>query len=224
MKKFVLASALCTGLAATSLSAHAYEGMGLGVGAKVGTLGYGLELSKGITDYVNVRAGFNTYSYSTSKSESDVDYDLDADWRTTGLMLDVHPLAGSFRLTLGYVSNGNKITMKARPSAATYDIGGTTYNSADVASLTGKVTFGNGLFYGLGWGNAGDGKGLGFSFELGMLRQTPDLSLDLQLEPAAAVLYPNLEQDVAREEADAQKDLEDFDNYPVIAVGISYSF
>ena len=153
------------------------SGMGLGVGAHVSTLGYGLDLSKSITDNFSARVGFNTYSFSDTEIEDDIQYDLDLDWQTVGVFADWHPFASSFRLTLGYFNNGNEISMAATPSG-TYTIGDVTYNASEVGNLTGSASFGNGLFYGIGWGNAAKGKGFGFMFEAGILQQ--DVSLSLQ--------------------------------------------
>lgn len=199
------------------------EGLGIGVGAKFGTLGYGLDLSKNITDNFNVRIGMNQYSLSDTDTQDDVKYDMELDWNTLGLFADYHPFGGTFRLTLGYVNNSNKISMSAVPTA-TYDIGGSTYTAAEIGSLAGDVTFGNGLFYGLGWGNAAKGKGFGFSFEAGIMQQEPDLNLDLNLTAVGQAAHPTAAQDVAAEEKKAQDDLDDFNQYPVIALGISYGF
>ncbi len=199
------------------------EGLGIGVGAKFGTLGYGIDLSKNMTDKFNVRLGLNQYSLSDTDTQDDIEYDMDLDWNTLGLFADYHPFGGAFRLTLGYVNNNNEISMVAVPSG-TYDIGGVTYTAADIGSLSADVTFGNGIFYGLGWGNAAKGKGFGFSIEAGILQQDPDLNIDLNLTAAGQLAHPTAAQDVAAEEKKAEDDLDEFSQYPVVAVGVSYGF
>lgn len=215
MKKLLTAAAAATMLGASSIAVAE-----MGVGVKAGTLGYGAEFTYGINDSFNARLGLNTYSFDDTDTQDDIEYDMDMDWQSTGAYLDWHPFQGSFRLTVGYILNKNEIGMKATPSG-TYDIGGTTYTDAEIGNLTGAVDFGNGLFYGLGWGNAGDGKGLGFILELGVLQQAPDLSLAAS-GPIAS--DPTFQQDLSREQKDAQDDLDDFDQYPVISLGLSYSF
>jgi len=198
------------------------EGLGLGVGAKAGTLGYGVELTKSFTDRINGRLGLNSYSASDSTTESGIDYDIDLNLKTTTAMLDFHPFKGSFRLSLGYVANSNSFDMLAQPVSGSYDINGTTYTEAQVGNLLGDVTFGSGMYAGIGWGNAGDGKGLGFSVDLGVFQQgSPDLSMSATGPIAADPTFAaNLQSEIDA----AEKDLEDFQQYPVIAVGLTYSF
>ncbi|MCW8840804.1 MAG: hypothetical protein OQL05_03250 [Gammaproteobacteria bacterium] len=193
----------------------------MGVGVKAGTLGFGAELTYGISESFNARLGLNSYSFSDTDSYDDIEYDMDLDWQSSGLFLDWHPFQGTFRLTLGYLLNSNEIAMVSTPSS-TYDIGGVSYDAADVGKLNGAVDFGDGIFYGLGWGNAGNAKGLGFIFELGVLQQSPDLAL----KASGGTLSddPTFQENLRREERDAQDDLDDFDQYPVVSLGISYSF
>lgn len=215
MKKLFTAAAAGLMLGASQMAAAE-----TGLGVKLGTLGYGAEFTYGINKSFNARLGLNSYSYSETDTQDDIEYDMDMDWQTTGAFLDWHPFEGSFRLSLGYMFNKNEIGMEA-VSTSEYEVGGTTYSREEIGTLNGSVNFGDGLFYGLGWGNAGDGKGLGFIFELGMLQQSPELSLE------ASGPVSNLEsfqQDLQREERDAQQDLEEFDQYPVISLGLSYSF
>lgn len=193
----------------------------MGVGVKTGTLGHGAEFTVGLTDSLNARVGLNGQSFSQTEIEGDIKYDLDLDWQTVGAFLDWHPMNNGFRLSLGYMQNNNEIGMEAKP-AGNYVIGNQTYTAAEVGKLTGTVKFDDGLFYGLGWGNAADGKGLGFVIELGILQQMP--SLDLKSSGGLVSDDPSFQAELKKEEDKAQDDLEDFDQYPVIAIGLSYSF
>lgn len=192
----------------------------MGVGVKAGTLGYGAELSFGLTDALNARVGLNSLTFSDTETQDGIDYDMDLGLHTTGAFLDWHPMKNPFRLTLGYMINNNEFDMKAK-SSGSYTIGDQTYTAAQVGTLSGNVNFDNGLFYGIGWGNAADGKGLGFVFELGMLQQTPSLELD-----ANGILAndPTFQAELRKEEKSAQDDLDDLEQYPVISLGLSYSF
>jgi hypothetical protein len=51
-----IASALC-------LSAGSALAVDVGVGAKAGTLGAGLDLTLGVTEKINLRGGFNQFSF-----------------------------------------------------------------------------------------------------------------------------------------------------------------
>lgn len=212
-------------MTAALLSAGAAQAdAGLGLGVKAGTLGLGAEITKSFTETINGRVGFNSYKFTTSGKEGDVDYDIDMKWQSTALLLDWHPGGGSFRLTAGYMLNGNKLDMKAKPTG-TYDIGGTPYDASEIASLTGSVTFSNGPYVGLGWGNAGKA-GFGFSVELGAVYQgAPDVTLSSQCSASALVCNDStLAEDLAREQQKAKDSLDSFKWYPQIAIGISYGF
>lgn len=208
-------------MTAALLSAGAAQAdAGLGLGVKAGTLGLGAEITKSFTETINGRVGFNSYKFTTSGKEGDVDYDIDMKWQSTALLLDWHPGGGSFRLTAGYMLNGNKLEMTAKPSA-NYDIGDNNYAVGDVGTLTGTVDMDNGPYVGLGWGNAGK-KGFGFSFELGAIYQgSPKVKLNAS---GMIATDPTFQADLAKEEQKAQDSLDSFKWYPQIALGLSYGF
>lgn len=222
MKKVVTGS--LAAIALLGLSGAAQAEAGLGVGVKGSTLGLGVELTKSLVPTLNGRIGFNKYTFSTSGTESDIEYDIDLEWQTTAAMLDWHPFDGSFRLTLGYVFNGNQISMDAKPTSAvtnTYTIDGVDYT---LDSLSGDITFTNGTYLGLGWGNAGDGEGFGLSFEVGALYQgAPDLDLSAR-GTSSVVDDPVFQDHLAQEEKDAEDAMESYQWYPVVGLGITYSF
>jgi len=79
-------------------------------------------------------------------------------------------------------------------------------------------------YAGFGWGNAvGKNKRLGVSFELGVVFQG---SPDIELESTGGALSssPALQAEIAKEEKKIEDDIDDFEYYPVIALGISYKF
>lgn len=221
MKQLYLSGLMLAGLLITG-SAYA---QGLGVTAKFGTLGAGVELTKGFTPKINGRLGYNTFTFDESGAESGVDYDIDLELSTITALLDWHPFEGSLRVTAGAVSNGNELDMKAKPSNATYDIGGVTYTAADVGTFTGKVDFDDMVPYlGIGWGNAVEkGQRLTFSFDLGVMFQgTPKATLSSVGGTLSS--DPTFQANLQQEEADLQKELDEFDAYPVLSFGIAWQF
>lgn len=210
---------LCAALAALIFSGNALAD-GAGVTAKVGTLGAGLELTKGFSPKLNGRLGFNTFSFDDSGTESGITYDIDLDLATVTALLDWHPTGGSFRASAGIVGNGNELNMRAR-SASSYTIGDTSYTPAQIGTLSGKVTFDDVVPYlGIGWGNAvEDGQKVTFSFDLGVIFQgTPDVDLTTTSSVAG------LADDLLAEERQLQQELDDFDAYPVISFGAAWNF
>jgi len=214
MKKKLLVITGAAGLLLSS-AVHATD---IGVGAKVGTLGLGAEMTVGITDTLNGRLGLNSYKYETSGTEGDVRYDIDLKLQTTALLMDWHPSGGGFRVTAGYMFNSNKLDLNSK-AADSYTIGNKTY-TADI-DLRGRVSFKNAPYVGIGWGNAAKGSGFGFNAELGVIYQG---SPKVRLSGTCNGNCDGFEDELRVEERKAQDDLKNYKWYPQVAIGVSYTF
>lgn len=215
--------------------AQADDAGGIGIEVKGGTLGVGAEINYAISPRFTIGAGINKYSASTTDTADNIDYDVDLDLSTVSLMLNFHPFKGSFRLTAGAMLNGNELNMTAKPNGATYDIGGNTYDSNDLGKLVGSVDFKNIAPYaGIGWGKSAS-SGFGFTMDIGVLFQgSPSVDFSTKNTDYAALaatagipqaqLEAQLKADLIEEEANAEKDIEGFDMYPVISLGVNYRF
>ena len=108
--------------------------LGFRIAPRISTLGGGLEFAKGLTPSFGLRGGFNYFTYGYDATESDVEYNLDLELKSLGLFADWHPFKGSFRLSGGFLLNGNGIEGKAKPTTANFEIGDGTYalNSASL--------------------------------------------------------------------------------------------
>ena len=200
---------------------------GVGLTAKIGTLGLGAELTGRLSDSWNARVGFNNYSYHTTRSENDVDYDAKLQLRTFTALADWHPFDGGFRTSLGLVANQNKFDMVGKPSGTgTYDLNGTPYNASDIGSLKGKLTFNSTAPYlGIGWGNAvAKDTNWNFSFDLGVLFQgKPKFALTTDSAYCRANTA-NCQDNLNAEQAKTESDMKNYRWYPVISFGASYQF
>ena len=198
----------------------------IGVGAKVGTLGYGLEVSVPvIQDTLNVRAGFNTFSYDYEEQDgaTELTYKGDLSLQSLPVFIDWHPFNGGFRLSTGLLFNSNEITATAECTTPTCEFGNAQIPAAILGTTTLSVDLGGTHPYlGLGFGNAvsSDGR-LSFVFDLGVVFQ--DVAVKLTTS-AACQADPTCSSEAAQEEAELQDDVKDFDMYPVIAFGLSYKF
>lgn len=220
-------AALAAGLLALILggNAAADNGGGLSLGAAAGTLGLGAELGYAVNSNFGIRVGVYGLTWDVDGEESGIDYDADLDLSSAGAYVDWHPFGGAFRLTGGWFVNDNAIDATGRPGAGdTYDIGGVSFTSAEVGNLTADVDFGSSAPYlGLGWNFGGNDGGLGVSLDLGVLFQdSPDITLasrggSLSDEPA-------LQQALRDEERELEDDVDEYDLYPVLSLGVSYRF
>lgn len=195
---------------------------GFGLGVKAGTLGLGVEGTVGLSERFNLRVGANSYSYKYDETASGVRYDADLDLQSAALLLDWHPFAGTFRMTAGLMHNKNAVHLLATPTED-QTIGDTTYTPAQIGTLSGDVTFKKSVPYaGIGWGNAARRGRFGMSFEIGaMFQDKPEVTLRGDGGAAGSGAF---EDDLRREEQEAEADLEDFDVYPVVSLGFSFRF
>lgn len=197
---------------------------GINLSGRASTLGLGGEIGYAINDYVNVRVGFNNYSYDYDTTEDDIDYEFDLELDSRALLVDFHPFAGTFRITGGILDNANELNGRAVPNGS-YEIGDETYTPEEVGTLYSNVKLGedNPLYVGLGWSKALGTSGFGIGFDVGMVMMgSPTLTLTPEGGTLAA--DPAFQDDIEAEEQAAQEDLDDFENYPVIALGITYQF
>lgn len=194
------------------------------VGLTVGTLGAGINVATPINDSFQLRLNVNGAKYSKTATEEDVDYDADLKFANAGLLVDYFPFESvGFHLTGGAYYNANKIEARANPSGAgTIEINDFEYNKDDLA-LNGKLDFDKFAPYaGIGWGNDSRSEGFGFSLDLGVLvgstnvALTPDIKNDL--------LRAQIEADVAAEQKKLDDDLDKLKVYPVVMLGITYTF
>lgn len=194
----------------------------LGVGIKAGSLGFGVELNYPISSKLSVSAGINSYSGSQTDTADGIDYDIDVSLQTLSLLAHIHPFSGSFRITGGAMINNNELSLKA-DSAATYDIGGMTYDAAWVGELGATVDFNKFAPYvGIGWGYS-PSTGVGFSLDAGVLLQGAP-KVDLYSKGGTLSGTPGLQADLAAEEASAEDDLKKFDTLPVVSAGLNIRF
>lgn len=215
---------------------------GLAASVRLGTLGYGAELDYPLNSYWNVRVQVNSFNYDDDFNESDIEYKGELDLSTFGALVDLRPFEGTFKLTAGLFSNKNSLSAGASSAAdKVFDIGGQRFSgsASNPLALSAQVDLGKSSagYVGLGWGNSYE-TGLTFNFELGALLSgsatanltasgtafsvtQPQLQFDVQGSSAAAVQF---RQELAIEQASLQEDLDDFEVYPVVALGLGYRF
>ncbi len=223
MKRIVPATVLAVALLGATSAAAA-----TGVTLKAGTLGFGADVTFGISPKVNARVGFNTFSYtfdpsSDKEDEGDGGAEITPKLKlqTFGALLDWHPWAGGFRLSTGLYLNRNKLDLTADTSG-TVEINDREYTLSD---LSGTVDFNSVAPYlGIGYGNAAGANGhWHFSCDVGVMFQGSP-QVDLRATVSDPALQAQLDADLAEEETSFESDTEVFTVYPVISLGLSYRF
>lgn len=197
------------------------------VGLRAGTLGGGIELSQALSQRLAIRIAVDGYdSYSRKGTQSSIEYDATAKLQTGSLLGDWFPFAGNFRISAGAMYNGNKVTLKGKPTGGTFVINGVTYQASDIGTLDGQVDFNTAApYFGIGYGRPING-GLSLTFDLGVLFQgTPKSKLSATCGPATpAPTCSALQSDVAAQQAQMDESLSKFKYYPVVSLGLAYTF
>lgn len=197
---------------------------GLAIAGKASTLGLGGELTTGITSNINARVGMNVLDLDLDEEIDDVEYDIGLDFSSFSALVDWYVFDGSFRITGGVVSMNHEICLEGTGSPGeTVEIGDVTYTWADVGILSGSIEVDDLVPYvGIGWGDPlNPNKRWGFYCDFGVVfTGSPDV--DLTASRAGAI--PGLPAELARERNDIKDELEPFEFYPVISLGLFFQF
>ena len=214
-------------LSATTMLVCTIASADTSIGLNAGTLGGGVELAHAFSERLGIRIGANGLNHDSTETYQSVDYDSKLKLATGELLFDWFPFANNFRISAGAMYNGNKLTLVGKPSpGGTYTINGRTYSAANIGTLDGSVDFSNAApYFGLGYGRP-IGKGFSLTADLGVLFQgSPRSTLTASCGPGTpAATCTQLQSDVAAEQAQLDDDLHKYQYYPVVSIGLAYTF
>lgn len=209
----------------------------IAAGLRLSTLGLGADLIYGINDQFNIRGTLRAFSYGADGEEDGIDYEGDLKLSSFGVLADYHPWGGGFHITTGLMSNGNEFNLEAvGPSNA--EIGDVRYDID--GKLNTDVTFNSAAPYlGIGWGNAfGKGSQFSLSFDVGILFQgSPEAEVSaagtatelssgqsFQIDDMSNPLAQQFQNEIDKEEQNLNDEMEGYEYYPVISLGLNYQF
>ena len=210
---------------------------GARAGAQVSTLGLGVFAAWDASDAFAVRGMVNYFDYDFGDSEeAGNEYNVDLQLQSLGLILDWHAFRNGFRVSGGLFLNQNEFSAMAEDSGL--EIGDGLYDGV----LDTLVDF-NGIapYLGLGWSSRHGRSGLSIGVEAGVLMQgTPKLSASGMVttetgthcdfsvsEDGKATVCPalgELKADLEAEHRELSGELDSYQLYPVLSLGVSYRF
>lgn len=197
------------------------ESSRVAVTAKASTLGLGADVAFKVAPKVSLRLTGQTLDYDRTDSIDDISYDIDLSLQSFGALVDVHPTGGSFRVSGGFLANGNEIdTVANLEPAEFYEIGDEVFTGAELGDLRGTADFDSAAPYlGVGWGNPFTReRRVGFALGLGVIYQgVPDVSLWAE-NPFGD---PTLDQALLDEIDEVEEEFESFEFFPVVSIGLS---
>lgn len=217
----VLRKIFCLLLISVPVAGNAIADDTLWFGAKAGTLGIGLEATWRPLPWFDIRAGANRYDYHDTGSQAGINYaaklSLDTYYATLNFRFPLSPM----RITAGAFVNNNELIMTSQ-DAPSFDIGGITYTSADVGTLSSVTSFDSSAPY----------VGVGFDFDLfNKVGLNMDFGVLWQGTPAVTLVSDGLlandpvflaALETERQELEAEVD--DFKAWPVVSIGFNFSF
>jgi hypothetical protein len=211
----------------TSWSENKDYHLGFRVAPRISTLGGGLEVAKGITPWFGLRGGVNYFTWNYETTESGNDYDVDLELKSFGLFADFHPFKQAFRVSLGFLINGNGVDGTAKlGQGEKLEVNGNEYFLVNDSALM-KLTYNTFAPYaGIGWDTTfGDDDRWGFVFDLGVVFSgSPELALNAAVDSAVPSVIDQFEKDKTKEITDLQDDFNDFQFWPLLSAGIVYQF
>ena len=224
----------------TQLSFGQGEPPEIGIGAKVSTLGVGVEGGMSVTRHSNARVGFNFFNYSRTFNKRGIAYDGTLDLRSLQFTYDQYLIGGLHVSPSLLAYNGTQIDASAGvPAGQSFSLGGTRYFSGAANAIAGTATMSvrkvaPAVFVGMGNIVPRSGRHLGFNVEAGVVFQgSPTTKLNLGgtacvVNPTTGCLNagtdPTVQANVQNEQAKLNNDLEPFKYYPVLSVGLSWKF
>ncbi len=225
LRKVTLAALV---LAALPMQAAAADGT-MRLDAHMSTLGGGLEIGTALTENYSARVGFNKYSFSFNHPSGGQTFNGNLNWASISALVDWRPWGGVTHVTAGAIFNNNKINANSMvANGSTYTANGIGYSCASAGGC--GVVFSMGFnkvapYLGIGW--SGQPKKQGFSF-------STDIGVMFQGSPQATVHSVGTWDvggtlvSTAALDADAQNqlnsDLSSFKYYPVLSIGVGYTF
>jgi hypothetical protein len=198
-------------------------GQGLGqsfaVGARVSTLGPGLEVTASLSPKLNARVGFNYFTYARQDEIDDfeirVQADSDIKFNSFTAFVDYLPFGRGLRLTGGVVFNQNEANVLITPLES-YRLNEKEFSPEKIGSMTAILGHKSSVnpYVGIGSGNAVFiGKKLGFSFDLGVLyTNSPRLEME-----GVGMIAPT-----ATQAPEIEEKLDGIKLYPLLSLGFSY--
>ena len=202
-----------------------------GITVGVGTLGAEITYTRNLNGFFDIVLGYSTLDYDDSFSDEDNNtFDAEATISAPRIGLQFYPLS-FLNMEVGIVSGAPDLKTDFRPDGSSeIDINGQPYPTSQIGFLNGDVSFENDTapYFLLGIGRSVGG-GLGLNLSLGAVQYgAPTTNLTTEgcviTDPTTLTSCGFLAANVEVEERNVNADLEAFELWPFIRLGLTYSF
>ncbi len=224
-------AALCVAAGTTTpalAQERAGDGQGkLSLGVTAGTLGIGPEIGYRANQTIGVRANGGFLGLDHDFTSGGIDYAGHAKLASGGVIVDLYPFGGGFRLSAGARYNGTDGRVRATPTGPT-QIGSLVFTAQQIGTITGRADvreFAPQLTLGYGGKLR---KGLGFTIEAGALFQGAvrirDFTSNGTLSTDQTLAGTTYRNELAKQRQKLQDTANDYQVYPILQLGLNYRF
>ena len=223
-------------------------------GGGISAMGIQLQLAANLRNHLNLRGVGNFFDYSTNFTTNGITANAKLSLASAGVAVDYYPFRLGFRVSPGLLFyNGNQLTASASvPGGTSFTLNDTTYYSANTNPATGATPINGSALLALnttkpaftittGWGNMIPRKGhLSFPFEIGVaVTGSPRINVNLggwacsdQAQQDCGSIASNsnnslatqVQSNLSTQVAKWTNDLNPLTVYPILSVGVAYSF
>lgn len=197
------------------------------VGVTAGSLGVGPEIGYRFSQHVGVRANGGFLGVDHSFSSGGIEYDGHAKLSSAGVLVDLYPFGGGFRISAGARYNGTNGNVRATPDGPT-KIGSLVFTPEQIGTITGRADlreFAPQLTLGYGGKLR---KGLAFTVEAGALFQGAvrirDFTSNGTLATDPTIAGTTYRGELAKQRQKLQDSANDYQVYPILQFGLKYRF
>jgi hypothetical protein len=220
----LISIALVGAFSAGLLSATAQEGADIAISIGGGSTGGVVELEYRATDMLYLRGGYNYLNFGTDAQVDDIDYNGDFEFSGGGIFVDIHPFKKSFFVSAGAFVGDKAFDFDAAPNQSV-NIGDFDFTPAEYGQLEGDAKFKDAApFLGAGIDTTFTGsRHIGFKALAGAAFFG---SGEVQMRSVNGSLSdePLLQQQLDIEAAKIEDEIDNYDIYPVVQLGLSYRF
>jgi hypothetical protein len=239
------------GVSAPGGSTGPFSRFALGVG--ISSMGVQLHAATNLSSHFNLRGTGSFFSYSDNFTSNGLNANATLKLASAGASVDIYPFRAGFRLSPGVLLyNQNRLTANVTvPAGSSFTLDGATYYSANTNAGTGATPVNGAGTLGLntnktaftvttGWGNMIPRNGhFSVPFEIGVaIIGAPTVNVNLggwactdqgqtQCSDLASTTNPiaaEVQSSLAAQQAKWVSDLKPLSFYPIISVGVAYSF
>jgi hypothetical protein len=225
MKKVLCAAASVAALLAMGGIAHAQDTSGgpWAAGVTAGTDGLGADLKYALSPSVVLRLRGAGLDVRHGENSDGIHYNGHLMFTTGGGFLDWHPMSNGWLVSAGVVGGRRQLDLSGT-STSNVTIDGNTYTPAQIGTVFGHAKLPSAAgFLGVGYDSTYVSRGpIGFNVLAGV--QFSGSAKVTLTSTGLLAATPQLQADLAHEEANIRHDLGFARYYPAVSVGVTYRF